>query len=164
MPCELQSRRKSCTHRTTPARTQALDRFTARRTRRGHQTAKRRISGKQARTSDRHGAMMRRTRRSIQRKPATDHGSIGTVEKQRRSNHETSSGNCGSVGGLPFRAGGAGRADVVLTPYVGSLFGGDIGNTPGHQVSYGGSAAFMGAASSASNSDSTSRRNSSRIR
>lgn len=36
------------------------------------------------------------------------------------------------------------RADVVLTPYVGTLFGGDVGNTPGHQVSYGGSAAFMG--------------------
>ena len=37
------------------------------------------------------------------------------------------------------------RADVVLTPYIGTLFGGDVGNTPGHQVSYGGTAAFMGA-------------------
>jgi opacity protein-like surface antigen len=37
------------------------------------------------------------------------------------------------------------RADVVLTPFVGTLFGGDVDNTPGHQVSYGGSAAFMGA-------------------
>ena len=37
------------------------------------------------------------------------------------------------------------RADVVLTPYVGTLFGGDVGNTPGHQVSYGATAAFMGA-------------------
>lgn len=36
------------------------------------------------------------------------------------------------------------KADVVLTPYVGTLFGGDVGNTPGHQVSYGASAAFMG--------------------
>ncbi|RPI51524.1 MAG: hypothetical protein EHM55_18755 [Acidobacteria bacterium] len=33
------------------------------------------------------------------------------------------------------------RADVVLTPYVGSLFGGDL---PDNKVSYGGSAAFMG--------------------
>jgi Outer membrane protein beta-barrel domain len=33
------------------------------------------------------------------------------------------------------------RADVVLTPYVGSLFGGDL---PDNRVSYGGSAAFMG--------------------
>ena len=36
------------------------------------------------------------------------------------------------------------RADVVLTPYVGSLFGGDLNNTSGHQMSFGGSAAFMG--------------------
>ncbi len=36
------------------------------------------------------------------------------------------------------------RADVVLTPYVGSLFGGDLQGTAGHKVSYGGSAAFMG--------------------
>jgi opacity protein-like surface antigen len=33
------------------------------------------------------------------------------------------------------------RADVVLTPYVGSLFGGDLQDG---KVSYGGSAAFMG--------------------
>lgn len=36
------------------------------------------------------------------------------------------------------------RADVVLTPYVGSLFGGDLDNASGHQMSFGGSAAFMG--------------------
>ena len=33
------------------------------------------------------------------------------------------------------------RADVVLTPYVGSLFGGDLS---GNRTSFGGSAAFMG--------------------
>jgi len=33
------------------------------------------------------------------------------------------------------------RADVVLTPYVGSLFGGDL---PNNKVSYGATAAFMG--------------------
>ena len=39
------------------------------------------------------------------------------------------------------------RADVVLTPYVGSLFGGDLsndGDLSGHRASYGASAAFMG--------------------
>ena len=36
------------------------------------------------------------------------------------------------------------RADVVLTPYVGSLFGGDFENQPGNRVSYGATAAFMG--------------------
>ena len=35
-------------------------------------------------------------------------------------------------------------ADVVLTPYVGSLFGGDFENQPGNRVSYGATAAFMG--------------------
>ena len=34
------------------------------------------------------------------------------------------------------------RADVVLTPYIGSLFGGDL---PNNKVSYGATAAFMGA-------------------
>jgi hypothetical protein len=34
------------------------------------------------------------------------------------------------------------RADVVLTPYVGSLFGGDLS---GNRAAYGASAAFMGA-------------------
>src|SRR5687767_13545194 len=34
------------------------------------------------------------------------------------------------------------RADVVLTPYVGSLFGGDLS---GNKAAYGASAAFMGA-------------------
>ena len=33
------------------------------------------------------------------------------------------------------------RADVVLTPYVGSLFGGDLS---GNKTAFGGSAAFMG--------------------
>jgi hypothetical protein len=33
------------------------------------------------------------------------------------------------------------RADVVLTPYVGSLFGGDL---PDNKVSYGATASFMG--------------------
>ena len=33
------------------------------------------------------------------------------------------------------------RADVVLTPYIGSLFGGDLSN---NKTAYGGSAAFMG--------------------
>ena len=33
------------------------------------------------------------------------------------------------------------RADVVLTPYIGSLFGGDL---PNNKVSYGATAAFMG--------------------
>jgi len=33
------------------------------------------------------------------------------------------------------------RADVVLTPYVGSLFGGDLS---GNRTAFGGSAAFMG--------------------
>ena len=37
------------------------------------------------------------------------------------------------------------RADVVLTPFVGTLFGGDLNNTAGNHVTYGGSAAFMGA-------------------
>ncbi len=37
------------------------------------------------------------------------------------------------------------RADVVLTPYVGSLFGGDLDNATGNQMAFGGSAAFMGA-------------------
>jgi opacity protein-like surface antigen len=37
------------------------------------------------------------------------------------------------------------RADVVLTPYVGTLFGGNLDNAQGNQVTFGGSAAFMGA-------------------
>ncbi len=37
------------------------------------------------------------------------------------------------------------RADVVLTPYVGSLFGGDLDDATGNQMAFGGSAAFMGA-------------------
>jgi opacity protein-like surface antigen len=37
------------------------------------------------------------------------------------------------------------RADVILTPYVGTLFGGNLDNTDGNQVTFGGSAAFMGA-------------------
>jgi hypothetical protein len=41
------------------------------------------------------------------------------------------------------------RADIVLTPYVGSLFGGDLSNNStsfgsGNRTSFGGSAAFMG--------------------
>jgi opacity protein-like surface antigen len=36
------------------------------------------------------------------------------------------------------------RADIVLTPYVGSLFGGDLDNTSGNKASFGGTAAFMG--------------------
>jgi hypothetical protein len=36
------------------------------------------------------------------------------------------------------------RADIVLTPYVGSLFGGDFEDQPGNRVSYGATAAFMG--------------------
>lgn len=34
------------------------------------------------------------------------------------------------------------RADVILTPYIGSLFGGDL---PNSKVSYGATASFMGA-------------------
>ncbi|HKY22811.1 MAG TPA: outer membrane beta-barrel protein [Vicinamibacterales bacterium] len=40
-----------------------------------------------------------------------------------------------------FTAAAPARADVVLTPYVGSLFGGDVQN---NRTAYGGSAAFMG--------------------
>jgi len=36
------------------------------------------------------------------------------------------------------------RADIVLTPYIGSMFGGDLNDTAGNHVSYGGTAAFMG--------------------
>jgi len=43
---------------------------------------------------------------------------------------------------ISFTSATPARADVVLTPYVGSLFGGDL---PDGRVSYGASAAFMGA-------------------
>ena len=52
------------------------------------------------------------------------------------------------------------RADVVLTPYVGSLFGGDLS---GNRAAYGATAAFMGGGIfGGGDSDSTTRRNSCR--